>query len=340
MAQLNVSSNILISADPGTVSSNPKKRSVDWTTNFTGIKVKSQESREYTLQPGETKTIYSGVRSLAVDGTTEFELVLNSYSGAGIYRLNSTGGTAPGFRTARAVNIGGETVTVTVNNNATASFALAETSTPTFAAVQVGDIVFIPDTTTGDSASPFGVLNVGFWQVIAVGPSGVGANRKLTCRRVESQPFQATAETVAVASASEFKVFSAAGVQVGDTLVISAGFSLVTQDFYIVTAATDSWLEFASGSYLPLEADILPGALGVIVYSEAKSYLRVEAQQPIVLRFNGDTGNLNTLRPRQNNDAQGVAWDDRWGPVWQLVIVNKSVTDEAIVQVISAIEAQ
>ena len=338
MAQLNIHTNILMFADPETVSSNPKRRNTDWTVDYGQIAVRSPENREYLLQPGETKTIYSGVRTLTSDVTTEYALTLNTYSG-GVYRLTNTGGQAPGFRTARALALAGETVTVSVNNNATVDFTLIPTSVPTFAAVQVGDTVFIPDVTTGDTASPFNQLNVGFWTVLAIGASGAGANRRLTCRRLPGQSFQASAEAVAVVASTEFKAFSSAGVQVGDTVVFDAGFSQVTWGSYSVRTVTADWIEFASGEYLPLEADILPGVTGVVFYSEAKSFLRIEADQRAVVRYNGATDNSNQLKPRVAGDQDKVGYEEKWGPVWSLVIVNLSRTNSMQLQVISAVEA-
>jgi hypothetical protein len=275
---------------------------------------------------------------LTVDGTTTFDLALSTVY-EGVYRLTVTGGTAAGFRTARAVDLTGEAVTVAVNNNATATFALAAASVPDFSAVQVGDVVFIPDATTGDSTSPFNVLNVGFWAVLAIGPSGVGANRKLTCRRLPGQSFQGAGETQTVTAAGEFIVFSPGPVQAGDTLAISDGFSVVSQQTFIITAVTDSWIEFSSSESLPLETDIVPGAAGINIYSESKSFVRVEVDQPCYLQLNGSTGQEIELTPRRNGDSDQRAHFEMWGNIWQLAVVNRSAYASVTVQLISAAEA-
>ncbi len=338
MARLNIHSNILAFGDADTVTSNPKLRHVDWTTDFTQIRVSSPENKEFELAPAETRTLFSGARTLTVDGTTEFTLTASALN-EGVYRLTATDGTAAGFRTARAITIGAESVIVAINNNATATFSLAEASTPTFAAAAVGDILFIPDTTTGDSASPFNVLNVGFWVILAKGPVGAGANRRLTCRRLPGASFEGTAETVAVAADAEFRVFSSGAVQVGDYLALTAGFSTVTQQTFQISAVTDSWVEFTSSESLPLEADIITGSAGINIYSGAKSFVRVEVDQPAVIRLNGATGDEVKLMPRVNGDLQGRAHFEMWGPIWQLVVVNRSPTTTVVVQLISAAEA-
>ena len=339
MPRLNIHSNILAFGDADTVTSNPRLRYVDWTTDYTQIPISSPENKEYTLAPGETRTIFSGVRALGIDNSTVFALTLNP-TADGVYRLTSTGGTPPAFRTSRAVAISGETVTVVVNNNATITIALAAASVPTFAAASVGDIVFVPNTTTGDSASPFNILNVGFWVILAIGPSGIGANRKLTLKRLAGEAFQGASELVTISSNSQFVVFSSGAVRAGDNIVIGAGFSTVTQGIYIVQTVTDKWVEFTSGESLPLESAIQPTAAGINIYTAAKAFLRVEADQPVYIHLNGGTENTLSLKPRTPADPFGRGYLEMWGTVWQLEVVNRSSSSSAVVEIISASEAE
>lgn len=339
MAIININQSVLVFDDEDTTTSNPKRRNVDWTTAMTGVSVKEPSSREYALQPGEVSTVFTGTRTLAVDGTTEFTLTLNPVI-EGVYRLTSTAGTAPVFRTVRAVALNGEDVAVTVNNNATAEFALDAISVPTFAGVSVGDVLFIPDTTTGDSASPFNILNTGFWTVLAVGASGAGANRKLTAKRLNGEDFQGVSEAVvSVTDDAQFIVYSSSGVQVGDTLRLISGFSSVSQKTYVVSRVTDLWVEFTSGEALPLEADIIPTASGISIYSDAKNYVRVEVDQEAVVRVNGDSTDNVWLSPRDPGVKSGIAHFEMWGNIYQLVIVNKSNSDSLKATVISVVKA-
>lgn len=323
MSTLNIHQNLVIFDDTNIATNQPKLQYVSWTTDFTGIQVEEPASKQYFLQPAETLTVFSGIRTLLVDGTTAFDLTLNPAQ-SGVYRLTNSAGTAPGFRTARAVSISGESVTVTINNNATAEFALSAVAVPTFAAVQVGDTLFIPDTTTGDSASPFNTLNVGFWTVLAVTNSGAGANRKLICKRLNGEAFEGVAEVVSVTANSQFKVFSSSGVQPGDTLKLSAGFSTVTQKTYSLQTVTSDWVEFTSAEPLPLETGIIPTAAGLIIYSDAKSLVRVEVDQESVLRLNSDSTDNLRLSPRAPGSQQDVAHFEIWSPIYQLVLINKS----------------
>lgn len=337
MATFNISSNHIIFGED-TVTSQPALKYVDWTQSFTGIQVSQPSSRQYELQPLESLTLFSGTRSLTVDGTTEFDLTLSALD-TSVYRMTNSAGTAPGFRTTRAVAISSESVTVTVNNNATIEFALSAVSVPTFAAVVAGDTLFIPDTTTGDSASPFNVLNVGFWVVLSVTNSGAGANRKLICKRLAGEAFVGVSEVVSVTANSQFKVFSSTGVQPGDTLKILGGFSTVTRKTFVISTVTDLWVEFTSAEPLPLESDVIPTAVGLAIYSSAKSFIRVEADQEAVLRLNSDTTDNLTMSPRAPGSVSDVAHFELWGPVYQAVLINKSNSDTLKATVITVVLA-
>jgi hypothetical protein len=326
MSVLDIHSSIVVYGDGEIATSNPQRVYVDWSTHVTGVSVVQPSSREYQALPGETLSIFSGVRTTAIDNTTTFALTLNSVK-SGVYRLTYSSGTAPAFRTARTVNTSGVLLTISINNNATAEVLAGGAI---FGNVQVGDIVFIPNTTTGDAAGPFNVNNVGFWVVLAT------STTKITLKRRVGEAFSGVAEAVTPSSNSQFTVFSAAGVQVGDTVEISAGFSAVTQKAYVVSEVTATWVEFTSTENLPLESGIVPTATGVVFYNDSKRFVRVEVDQDAAVRLNGDTGNSVRLAPRVSGDPDQTAHFEKWGPCWQLVIVNRSTTSTMVINVISA----
>lgn len=308
-------------------SNNPLERIVSWQRTFPNISVNNPLSRKYTVPANASLTVFNGTVSTSIDGTSAFSIALNAYNSS-IYRITNTGGTAPVFRTDRALAQNGNTITVVVNNNATATFA----TSGTYPSVTVGDTVFVPSTLTGDAAlsSPFNILNGGLWVVLAA------TSTVLTLTRPAGTDFSAAAEAVVLSSSAQLQAFSSAGVQVGNTLEISAGFSPVTRKSYIVSAVTPSWVEFVSTESLPLETGILPTASGMIFYSDAKRFIRVEADQPCYVRFNGDTSNNNRCDPREVASKSGVAWNEKWGTCWQLVIVNRSTSTPLNVVVLSA----
>jgi hypothetical protein len=325
MALLDIHSSHLIYGDTQVVTANPKRVYVDWSRHHNSVQVERPESKSFVVEPGQSLSLFSGSRSTAIDGTTAFALTLNPAL-ASVYRLTATGGAAPAFRTARSFSPSGVALTLTVNNNATLELSMGS---GTFNA-QVGDTVLLPGTTTGDSASPFSPLNVGLWIVVGA------TTTKLTLVRPVGTDFQGVGEVVTPSTNAQLLIYSAAGVQVGDKVEISAGFSSVTQQAFLVSAVTPSWIEFTSTQALPLETGITPGAAGMTFYTSVKRFVRVEVDQEAVLRFNGDTGNTNRLAPRVAGDADQMAHLEKWGPTWQLVVVNRSTTASMVVNTISA----
>lgn len=325
MSVIDIHSTILVYGDGEVATTNPQRRFVDWHRHVSGVQVEQPSVREYVAQPGELLSIFSGVRTTLIDGTTAFSIALNTAKD-GVYRIANTGGTAPAFRTARAVTVAATLLTLTVNNNATLEVSAAGV----FGAVQVGDSVFVPGVATGDTSGGFNPNNVGFWTVIGA------ASGKITLRRRVGEEFNGVAESVTPAADTAFQVFSAAGVQAGDNLEISAGFSSVTQKSFVVSEVTASWVEFTSAEALPLETGITPTASGMTFYADAKRFIRVETDQEAVIRLNGDSGNSNRLSPRVSGDSEAVAHFEKWGPVWDLKVLNRSTTNEMVVTVISA----
>jgi hypothetical protein len=325
MALLDIHSSHLIYGDTQAVTSNPKRVYVDWSRHHNSVQVNRPESKSFQVEPGQSLTLFSGTRSTSIDGTTTFGLTLNPAL-ASVYRLTATGGTAPAFRTARSFTPSGVALTLAVNNNATLELSMGSGN---FNA-QVGDIVFVPGTTTGDTASPFSPLNVGLWVVVSATAT------KLTLVRPVGTDFQGAAEVVTPDSNSQLLIYSAAGVQVGDNVEISGGFSSVTQQAFVVSAVTPTWVEFTSTQALPLETGVLPGSSGMTFYTSVKRFVRVEVDQDAVVRFNGDTGNTNRLSPHVAGDADRMAHLEKWGPCWQLVVVNRSTTASMVVNSISA----
>ena len=326
----------LIAFGDAQASSNPKLRYLDWSTCYENVSVTNVQSKTYLLDPAENRTIFSGARTLTIDGTTSFTLTLNP-AFDGVYRLTSTTGTAPGFRTDRALTLSGEQVTATVNNNVTMLFSLQVSASSTFAAVQVGDTVFIPGVTTGDVAGPFNQLNEGFWTVLAVVPVSSVANLGLICQRPAGQAFQGISETILGASMtanSQFQAFTAGPVQVGDTLEISAGFSVVTRQAFQISTVTSKWIEFLSVSPLPLESGILPTAAGVNIYTNAQNFVRVEADQLAYVVINA--GSNIPLVPRSIGDIGGRGYLELWGNIWSLAVVNRNPGSQMNVFVASA----
>lgn len=303
------------------VSNNPSEQFGNWKRTSYNITVsKPQGPSQSFLAPGSTSTIFSGVRSVTLDGTSVFSMLANNVS-SGVYRMQWASGTFGGFRTKRSVDYTSTNVTIAGNNNAVATF----TGSVALTGVVVGDIVFIGTSLTGDSAlnSPFNLANGGYWVIIGIS----GTN--FTATRLPGQSFSFANETVSVTAATQLVIFSNSGVQVGDTLVINAGFSTVSQKSFIVSNLSWNWVEFSSATPIPLENTITVGSAGFTVYSSAKRWVRIECDQEVVLRFNGDTGDHLKLELGPDN----VGWFDSFGLFYSLDVVNKSQTAQAILTI-------
>jgi hypothetical protein len=318
MPVLDVHSTYLVySGESGSSSSNPARRYADWTRHIVSESVQNPTVEDFDLLPGETRQVFSGTRSTSINGTTEFDLSLHTTESS-VYRMTHSGGTAPAFRTSRGLALNGEELTLTINNNATAVLELDALSAQSFSAVQVGDTVFLPGSTTGDTASVFNANNEGFWLVLA------RATKSLTLRRRVGESFIGVAEVVTLTDDDQLQVYSAAGVQIGDSMDVSAGFSALTQKVFVVSEVTADWIQFTSTESLPLESGIIPTASGLSFYTEAKRFVRVEVDQEAVLRFNGDTSSSIRLSPRTPGDQEQIAHFEAWGSFWSLTVVNRS----------------
>ena len=316
-AFLNISTKILAFTD-AEISSNPRLKNVDWYRDISGMSVADPRSEAHSIAPGASKTIFDGTYASTIDGTTAFDLSLSTLDPSR-YRLTHSAGTAPGIRTGRALTLTGISMTFTVNSNATMSVSVP--AGPDFTAVQVGDGVFIPHTTTGDASSPVSVLNAGWWEVLAK-----ASNVNITLVRPSGTDFEGITQTVALTANSQFRAFSAAGVQVGDSVDIAAGFSLATRKTFSVVAVTDAFVEIISTTPLAAQAGVLPGATGLVFFSTNKTFLYIEANQECAVRVNGDTGNFQRLSPPDASNASWPAQYMRRGPTWLLTIVNLSPT--------------
>lgn len=249
-------------------SNNPSLSNFKWAREITGIPASNPISEAFSLAPGESKTIFSGVRSLLVDGTTEFSLQLKPLSSS-TYRLLATAGQAPGFRTARTTSADATTEVTAAVNGPIVTFSSTGGTAFDFSSVQVGDFVRIGD--------QFNTLNQGKFKILA---------KTATSFTIENYTGVNEGPIVLGATfADQIRIYSASGVQEGDTIVIKSGFSSVTFGSYKVTDVTDNYVEFYSTAVLPQETDIISADLAI--YSQAKNLVYLESNQKATVEING-----------------------------------------------------
>lgn len=323
MSTLTYASKLAIYEDANSTN-NPKMRYVDWSRSVPNVPVSDPRSETYTLAPFEEKTIFSGTLSTSIDGTTEMQLITSSLSPTK-YRFQHTGtGTAPAFRTDRALTLSGGDVTLTVNSNLTAT--VTHSSGAVFGAVVAGDMVKIRGTSTGDVAGPFNTLNEGLWIVLAA------TSTTLTLVRA-SGVFQGITETVTIANNQEFIAYSSAGIPIGAYLDINGTFVATTLTYtYEVTEVTPSYVEFIATTPLASETGLFDAA-DVVFYQDPRTFIRIETDQAIIARLNGDTTSLNKIVPITTGSESG--WLEKWGTTYSLVVKSLSNVSSTI-RVISA----
>lgn len=323
MATLNFINSILAYDDIGAnTNNNPNQRICDYSRQILGITVNNPESQKYTVPANSSLTLFDGSRTIAIDGTSAFSITNTTGS---TYRIANTAGTAPAFRTARSLATDATTAfTVSINNNSLVTFTNSAGTAPTFTSIIPGDTLYIA------SGSGFSVSNQGYFMVIAK-----------TSNSVSIQNLLAVAETVVLGSgfASNFQIYSSDNVQIGDTMTISAGFSLITQGSYKITAVAPSFVEISSAMPLPIEAGILPTATGLIIYSSAKFIVFVETNQNAVVRVNGDVTNNNAVEPLifDTSSAPGVKGIfQKIGTTYKAIFINRSLLSPATIFVFTA----
>lgn len=313
-AQLRFSSNVLAFADTE-ITSDPTQRYVDWSRS-TVVDVENPQQYSRVIAPGDTLEIFSGVRATSINGTTEFDLTLSTLS-EDRYRFTYNGtGANPAFRTNRNLTPNGHTLTWVVNINET--LTLTSSQAGEFSAVQSGDVLFVPGVSTGDSAGPFNVLNEGFWEVV----SATGTTLQLV--RPDGTSFSGYSQVVVSTANSNLMAYSAAGVQVGDTVDISIGFSSPVLKAFTIDRVTPGWFEIISTSALPVAETGAPTASGMLFYSNAKRFIKIESDQECIVRVNGDTSNYCRVSPWTAGDSSYVGEFVKVGPTWSLSVVNRS----------------
>lgn len=317
MSKLTVISKMLSFEDPG-VTSNPSRRPINWERSISSIPVFNPGTKLYEVEPLSTLNIVDGQRTTNIDGTTAFSLSISPLA-SDRYRITHTSGTAPDFRTNRSLACSGIVLTLVVNANLSVTLT-AGSGTP-FSAVVAGDTVFVPGTSTGDSASPFNSLNEGYWVVLSVTSTVINM-----ARFSDSGVFSGISETVTPSTNNQLQAFSAAGVQIGDTVEISAGFAFPAQHAYEVLAVNPEWIEIESSAPLGPQTGVIPGAAGILFYKLAIRYLRIEGDQEFVVRLNGDTGNTNRIEAIVPGDSDHAGWFEKWGTVWKLDVVNRTMS--------------
>lgn len=265
MAKFNLSI-YLNSYQDSNPSNNPDLSNFRWNRVISALCAGNPVSISETLAPGETKTFFNGIRSLAQDGTTEYDIAVKPLS-SNTYTLKASAGTLPNFRTPRATSADATTQVTVTKNGPLVTFTSTGGTAFNLAAVVVGDYARI--------GNLFATGNQKALKIVAKTATSFSVENK---SGVAEGPI-----TLGSGFADQVQIYSAAGVQIGDTLVIDAGFSLIDFGSYKVTDVSANSLEFYSTALLPDESGV---QTNVKIYSDAKQFVYVESNKKCSLNIN------------------------------------------------------
>lgn len=304
MSKINILLALNSYADSNATNS-PSLNHFRWARDFQGIAVDNPQSSQFSLAAGESKTLFSGTRSLQHDNSTQYSLSLKA-GATSTYVLQNVGGTAPQFRTSRTTGADATTeVTITQNGNV---FTFASTGGTLFSlisgGVTVGDQVQIGNLFSASNQGIFMVISITATSFSIQNPGGV-----------EEGPI-----TLGAGFANQIKMFSSSGVQKGDTLRIFGGFSQASWDSYEITQVTDDTLNFSSTKTLPQETVTTDD---LVVYSESKRILYLETDKKCSVEINGDPD--GTVEPivSENGNKPGMMFKTQ--VAWSMTVTNDSL---------------
>lgn len=278
MAHANLEYRVLFYEDPSTTS--PKVRDADIDREQNGLSISRPKGDSVDLMPGDSETILSTVRALTQDTTTQYALS-RPQAALDVIRLAWTGtGTAPGFRTGRALATDATTVVAMTRIAPNTVRIQATAGTPiTTTAVQVGDFIKF-ERNTDSFTSAFNAANAGqTWKIQNVGTGYLDFLDN-------GQASLDTGITLGASFAQQFLVMSPGPVKIGDTLSLGAGLNLGNQGAFQISAVSPGYVEFTNA----YEVDqTFTQSNNVFVYDRLTALVLMRAHGPFSVQVNDQT---------------------------------------------------
>ena len=306
MAKINLLFNIKAYSD-GTYTNNPTKNHYNWTSEVKGAEVMEPKSMSVDLAPGETISLHDGGVALSQDATTEYSLSLKPGTSS-TYILTSADGTPAGFRALRAIG-GGVSTVVEITRNGPVATITSSGPAFDFSSVQVGDEIRI-------SSQELSQQNRGKFRVLSSTASTITIDNSNAINETEE---------LGASFEADFKIYSAAGVQIGDKVVINQGFSPASFGVYEITDVEDDKIYFYSTQPLPEEANI---QAEIFIYRNSKAILYIETTEKLSMTINGE--NAGTVEPlvASGQKQKGMALLTR--NAWSIQITNSSLETASV----------
>jgi len=309
MSKLNILVHLNVYSDAQS-SNNPNLNNVRWNREVLGAAVQDPRSESIRLAPATPRSVFDGTRALAQDGTTTYDVTLKAGT-ANTYILKHNAGAAPVFRTARTTAV-----------DATTEFSVTKNADlVTLTRVAGPALTFITNgVVPGDNiklGAPFATQTQGTHVILTV---------------TETSLSFASAGAVAESSvilgaqfADIFRIFSAAGVQVGDKVALETGFNPLLRGSYELTAVQDNQIEFYSTGTLPQETGVMAQ---VAIYTDGKKLIYLESSKKVQVTING--AQTLILQPVINQNTITPGFLLLTAAVYSLSILNLDTTEASV----------
>lgn len=312
MSKLNILTSIF-SYEDDNPTNNPSKAMVRWTTDLQGIEIKEPKSETVKLAPNQIKSIFSGMATLSDDISTTYDITLKP-STTNTYVIMHNGGTAPEFRTFRAIASDATTEVDVTKNGPLITFEAVAGTLWDLSSVLAGDEVRI--------GGVFNLANQGKFKVLSKTPTSFTVENSNGAAEAGIQ--------LGIAFSSQVKIYSSSGVQIGDKVDIQSDFSSVSFGTYEITDVSFEYIEVFSPKALPEEIGV---QTNLNIYTNQKKFLYIESDKKISIKINGVVS--NKIEPIQFGTKQKPGIFLNTGSVYSLEIENKSI-DTATVFFVTA----
>lgn len=289
---------------------NPSMSHFKWTREQQGLMSEKPISQELSLSPSESKTIFDGARTLDHDNTTQYSLTKKPLV-SNTYLLECVAGAQPEFRIAK--NSGADATTeITVSKNGTLITLQSTDGTNLDLianGVNVGDLVSL--------GAAFNATNQGAFKILSI---------TATSLSLENASGSEEIVVLGASFAQELEIFSSSGVQVGDTVKISGGFSPVSRESFEITAVYSDRIEFFSPKTLPEELNVLTDDINI--YSSAKKFIYIESSDKLTLTINGTS--QVTIEPFVEVSGNKPGMYFQKSTIWSLSCNNDSINTATV----------
>lgn len=257
-----------------------------------GIPTANVKQIAISLAPGESQTITSSVRAIALDTESPFEV---TDQGSGIMRIT----TQSGQRTGR--DAGDETtVWSLVRTNTAVKMSVTGGQAPDLSATMIGDRISIE--------IGFNPLNQGEFIILSKGSDYVEFVNPLA---------------VDESASGTLSIYSSGPVQKGDLLdITSPQFAFPNQGTFAITKVTDKYIEVLNTNVFPQSVGGFSD--GFTVYSMSYKWMALVVDRRALVGLNGADANIEVEPPVEGDLVKAPGMFLKRGKVYQVDISNPS----------------